>query len=261
MRPTLLAASALTFTSLAAGCAGTSEGTEHETSRPETTTQQPGEGRIAARPGRGGGNCRPGEHTLKLGDGRTALMRVTAGGRGGRKALLLTFHGAGSGGAPGGLYAFRGGWDEPGLVMVSPAAEGTTWSFLRGRDTDLEYVDRSLARAFARCRVDPRRVGVGGFSDGATYALTVGLTNGDLFKAVMALSPGGVLAEDDIGKPRVFIAHGTRDNVLPMSRTSDVIVSTLRDHGYSVTYRRFQGGHEARPSISRAAVRWFLRRS
>jgi phospholipase/carboxylesterase len=214
---------------------------------------------LTARPGPGGGNCRPGEHTLRLGDGRMALMRVTAGDRGGRKALLVVLHGAGSGSANG-LYAFRGGWSEPGLVLVAPAAAGSTWSYLTGADTDLEYVDRALQRAFARCRVDPRLVGVGGFSDGATYALTLGLTNGDLFRAVVALSPGGLVAEEPVGRPRVFLAHGTRDDVLRISSTSDVVFRELRSAGYSVTYRRFVGGHEARPEISRAAVRWFLGR-
>jgi phospholipase/carboxylesterase len=186
-------------------------------------------------------------------------MRVTAGSRGGKKALVLALHGAGSGGSRGGLYAFRGGWDEPGVVMVAPAAEGSTWSFFRGRDTDLSFVNRALARAFALCRVDARRIAVGGFSDGASYALTLGLTNGDLFRAVMALSPGGALVATPVGKPRVFIAHGTFDRVLPMSQTSDGIVRELRSSGYRVTYRKFRGGHEVVPQISREAVRWFAR--
>jgi phospholipase/carboxylesterase len=215
--------------------------------------------RLTARPGRGGGACAPGEHRLTLGGGRTALMRVTSGSSPRGKALALVLHGAG-GGSRDGLYAFRGGWNEPGLVMVAPAAAGSTWSFLRGSDVDLPYVDRSLARAFDRCRIDPRRIGVGGFSDGATYALTLGLVNGNLFRAVMALSPGGVLAENAVGKPRVFIAHGTLDDVLPISRTSDVIVRRLRSLGYSVTYRKFRGGHKVLPAISRASVRWFLGR-
>jgi phospholipase/carboxylesterase len=220
----------------------------------------PDRGRLTARPGPGGGNCGPGEHELRLGGGRTALMRVAPGSRDGRKALLVVLHGAGSGGSGGGLYAFRGAWQERGLVMVAPAAQGSTWSVLTGPDTDLRYVDRALQRAFARCRVNPRLVGVGGFSDGATYALTLGITNGDLFRAVLALSPGGLVADRTVGRPRIFIAHGTRDDVLPMDRTSDLAVRDLRQAGYSVTYRRFRGGHEARPAISREAVRWFLRR-
>ena len=209
-------AAVLTFvaTLALAACSGASEsariGTEHE---PGADTQS-GPGRIGARPGRGGGNCAPGEHTLRLGSGRTALMRVTPGSGTRGKALVLVLHGAG-GGSRDGLYAFRGGASTRGLVLVAPASGGSTWSLLRGgQDVDLPFVDQSLARAFSRCRIDPRRVGIGGFSDGATYALTLGLMNGDLFRAVMALSPGGVLAENAVGKPRVFVAHGSRDTIL-----------------------------------------------
>jgi phospholipase/carboxylesterase len=225
--------------------------------RPTDATQS-APGRLTARPGRGGGNCAPGEHSLALGNGRTAVMRVTAGGGPRGKALLLALHGAGSG-LRGGLYALRGGWSFPGVVMLGPAAEGSTWTFLRGRDEDLPFIDRALKRAFARCRIDPRRVGVGGFSDGATYALTLGVVNGDLFRGIIALSPGGVLGENAVGKPRVFVAHGTLDNVLPISRTSDRIVEQLRSSGYRVKYRKFRGGHQVVPAISRESVRWFLR--
>lgn len=245
-------ASALAI-SLLTGCGG-----GHDTGSQRAEVKAAEEGRLSARPGRGGGNCAPGEHQVALGNGRAALVRVTAGGQAGKKALLLVLHGAG-GGSRDGLYAFRGGWDAAGLVMVAPAAQGATWSVVRGADTDLPYVDRALARAFARCRIDPRRVAVGGFSDGATYALTLGLANGDLFRALVGLSPGGLLTEKAVGMPRVFIAHGTLDKVLSMSRTSDVIVRELRGAGYSVTYRRFRGGHKVLPSISRASVRWFLR--
>jgi phospholipase/carboxylesterase len=185
-------------------------------------------------------------------------MRVTAGSLRGRKALVLALHGAG-GGARDGLYAFRGAWDVPGVVLVAPAAIGSTWSFFRGRDVDVPVVERAVAQALARCRIDRRLVAVGGFSDGASYALTLGLTNGDLFRAVIALSPGGAHTDSRVGAPRVFVAHGTGDAVLPVA-LSDSIVRTLRDDGYLVTYRRFEGVHEVRPEIARAAVRWFLRR-
>jgi predicted esterase len=213
-------------------------------------------GRLTARPGPGGGNCAPGVSTLRLGGGRTALLRVTPRRDGARRALLLALHGAG-GSAEGGLWAFREGFRVPGLVLVAPASESLTWNPFYG--SDIDSMNRALKQAFARCRIDPKRVAIGGFSDGATTALTVGLMNGDLFSAVVALSPGGVEAAQPVGKPRVFIAHGTHDTVLPI-RQSNEIVRQLHAFGYSVTYRTFAGGHEVPPAISRAAVRWLLRR-
>jgi predicted esterase len=75
----------------------------------------------------------------------------------------------------------------------------------------------------------------------------------------MALSPGGALVAKAVGKPLVFIAHGTNDSVLPMSQTSNGIVRRLRSSGYRVTYRKFRGGHQVLPEVSREAVRWFTR--
>ncbi len=200
----------------------------------------------------------PGEHALRLGRGRTALLRVTPGSSRRPRGLILAFHGAG--GSPReGLFVFRKAWDEPGLVLLAPRALGSTWSALHGEDRDLDTVNRALAETWRRCRIDRRRVAVGGFSDGATHALSIGLQNGDIFHSVMALSPGGLRAVAHRGKPRVFVAHGTGDDVLPISRASHEIVPGLRASGYRVTYRKFAGGHEVPGDISRAAVRWYLR--
>ena len=206
------AAAVLLLAALLAGCAG------------EGTGASPGE--IDARPTRAGGwSCRPGAHRLETGSPRRVLMRVTAGAVGGRKALLLVLHGAG-GGARDGLWALRGGSDARGLVMVAPAARGPTWSALYGRDTDLQTVDRALAEAFRRCPIDPGRVGVGGFSDGATYALSLGLANGRLFRAVIALSPGGIVGGEREGKPRISSRTGDATGCCPSQRHA---ASSFRD--------------------------------
>ena len=211
----------------------------------------------AASPGAGGGRCAPGIHELAVGVGHKAKMRVTPGPGNARRALILVLHGAG-GQSNDGLYAFRGAWNIPRLVLVAPSSRGSTWSFLLGSDVDRATVDRSLQRALARCRAERTRIAIGGFSDGATYALSLGLDNGRLFSAIMALSPGGVLTSNPVGKPRIFIAHGTKDNVLPFSRTRDDLVPELRAAGYQVTLHTFVGGHKAPEPVSRAAVRWFL---
>ena len=207
--------------------------------------------RLGARPRAGASACPPGEYELRISPGRRALMRVTAGQRGRRPALLVALHGAGSGGAPGGLYAFRGAWDIPGLVIVAPAAAGSAWTL---DQTDVRFVDRALQRAFVRCRVDPSRIAIGGFSSGAGMALWLGLTNGDLFHTVIALSGGGPLPVLRVGKPRVYVVHGTLDRVIPVKLGGDAFARALRDHGYDVTYRRFRGGHRVVPSIARAVV-------
>ncbi len=51
--------------------------------------------------------------------------------------------------------------------------------------------------------MDAGRVGIGGFSDGASYALSLGLTNGDLFTHVLAFSPGFMRPASQVGRPKV----------------------------------------------------------
>ena len=74
----------------------------------------------------------------------------------------------------------------------------------------------------------------------------------------MALASGGLIAEQTVGKPRVFVAHGRSDTTIPI-RASNAIVREFRAARYPVTYRKFSGGHEVPDAISEAAVTWFLR--
>lgn len=226
----------------AAGCGG---GKDEATAVPTTSTKATDAG------------CSAGVHELTLPNGQTARMHVTPDS-GRARALVVALHGAG--GTPaGGIEAFRGAWTTPGLVLIAPASKGQTWSILRSeQDLDLESVNLALAEAYDRCTIDRRRIAVGGFSDGATYALTLGVSNGDLFPAVIAFSPGGIVAGEQRGVPRFFVSHGTLDSVLPIGRTGDAVVKKLRDAGYKVTYRRFRGDHEVPEEMSAAAIRWFL---
>ena len=49
------------------------------------------------------------------------------------------------------------------------------------------------------------------------------------------------------GKPSIFIAHGTRGEVLPIDVSSGRRVARLERDGYEVRYRKFDGGHAVPP--------------
>jgi phospholipase/carboxylesterase len=95
-----------------------------------------------------------------------------------------------------------------------------------------------------------------GFSDGATYSLGIGRINGDLFRRVAALSPGYLLPAKTLGTPKVFITHGTQDQVLPIESASRRIVPSLRGAGYDVEYHEFAGGHTVTADLLSAAMAW-----
>ena len=126
-------------------------------------------------------------------------------------------------------------------------------------------INRALEEAFARCGIDRSRLAIGGFSDGASYALSLGLANGDIFNYIIAFSPGFIVRAQARGSmghnnqveiPRVYIAHGIADNVLPIASTSRLFASQLRKNGYDVEFREFSGGHHVSRQVTDQAMSW-----
>ena len=216
------------------------------------------EGILLSRPKQVGEAGPTGRQTLKPDNGRGGLLYVPRGYGIGRPApLALMLHGAG-GDAPSGLGLLQHLADQAGLIILAPESRGQTWDVIADRyGPDVAFIDRALGQTFSRYAVDPRRVAVGGFSDGASYALSLGITNGDLFTHVIAFSPGFMAPTRRQGSPRLFISHGTRDRVLPVDRCSRRIVPQVERAGYDVRYREFDGPHTIPPEVAREAVDWF----
>jgi phospholipase/carboxylesterase len=189
-----------------------------------------------------------------------SYLYVPAGYRAENPApLVLLLHGAGED-ARDGLAQLRGQADQAGIVLLACSSRGPTWDLILNRGhygPDIAAIDLALGDAFSRCAIDPERVGVGGYSDGASYALALGLANGDLFLHVLAFSPGFLAPTGQTGSPRVFVSHGTRDGWLPIDSCSRRIVPRLERAGYKVRYREFEGGHVVPPAIAREAACWF----
>jgi predicted esterase len=189
---------------------------------------------------------------------RDALLYVPPTYRADRPApLVVMLHGAG-GTADGGLAPVLPLADADGLVVLAPASRGRTWDvILGGYGSDVQFIDEALAHTFRHVAVDPSRIAIGGFSDGASYALSLGITNGDLFSHIIAFAPGFMVPAAQEGMPPVFITHGTHDAVLPIDRCSRRIVPQLEQAGYDVRYIEFDGGHTVPPDLAREAVAWF----
>src|SRR5215208_1216283 len=192
---------------------------------------------------------------LGLGSTRDGLLYVPAGyGEIAPAPLALTLHGAG-GNARSGISHFLHLADTAGVVLLAPESRGRSWDVLvGGYGPDVEFIDQALKWAFDRLALDSRRLAITGFSDGASYALSLGLTNGDLFTHVIAFSPGFMVPASRRGKPPVFVSYGTRDRVLPIERCSRRIVPQLDRAGYQVRYREFDGPYGARIHRSRGAA-------
>jgi predicted esterase len=213
-----------------------------------------GNGRLTTRPGPSRGVSPVRTQRLGLDGDRDGTLHVPGEGSPGPVPLLVLLHGAGGSG-DGILQRLRSFADEAGIAVLAPDSRGGTWDAIRSSfGPDVGFLDRALARVFDLVDVDPARVSVGGFSDGASYAISLGLLNGDLFSRVLAYSPGFFVGGPTQGKPRFFISHGTTDEILPIDRCSRVIVPALQQRGYDVMFRQFDAGHTIPPNIARAGM-------
>jgi phospholipase/carboxylesterase len=224
------------------------------------------QGRLRSRPGRTPAGAAPvGLRTLGSDYAGSAegYLYVPAGYRPEKPApMVLLLHGAGED-ALDGLAQLRAQADEAGLILLALSSRGPTWDSILNRGqygSDIATIDRALGHAFSRCAVDPTRVVVGGYSDGASYSLSLGLANGDLFLQVLAFSPGFLAPTGQRGSPRIFVSHGTQDGWLPIDSCSRRIVPQLERAGYGVRYCEFEGGHVVPPSIAREAAIWLANR-
>ena len=227
----------------------------------EADTHQ--QGRLRARPASGEPGAAPvGLRTLGLTAARDGYLYVPPTYRPESPGpLVLLLHGAGED-ARDGLALLRGQADEAGLMLLALTSRDYTWDTiaLRGRfGPDVAAIDLALEQTFFRYAVDASRVAVGGYSDGASYALSLGIANGDLFTHVMAFSPGFLAPAGQVGSPRIFVSHGARDGWLPIDSCSRRIVPRLEGASYEVRYREFDGPHVVPPEIGREAAGWFTR--
>jgi predicted esterase len=193
--------------------------------------------------------------TSPVGPAGTAAVHVPPG-TGAPRRLVVVLHGAG-GTAEQALRLLRPVADAANLLLLAPKSAGRTWDVITGGyGPDVVAIDRAVAAVSARYRVRPDTYAIAGFSDGASYALSLGVTNGDLVDAVVAFSPGFLAPLLRIGRPPVFVSHGTTDRVLPIERCGRPVVAQLRRDGYEVTYEEFAGGHEIPADVRDRAVAW-----
>jgi phospholipase/carboxylesterase len=214
---------------------------------------------LSARPSKASGSIGTGLHALGLRGERDALLYVPeSASQFDRAPLILSLHGA-TRNADRGIDLLRSLADQHGFLLLAPASIGRTWDVIESAyGPDVAFVNRSLVRTFELRQIDPTRVAIAGFSDGASYSLSLGLVNGDFFNAVFGFSPGFIAPGEFKGKPSIFISHGTVDPILPIDECSRRIVPNLKRLGYRVAYREFEGKHTLPPEIASEAMRWFM---
>jgi len=211
------------------------------------------DGRFSSRPRTPTKVAPPGKDVLWLDRDRDAILQIPKTATKGPVPLLIMLHGATQ--SADDMFEYLGPVPEDaGVAVLAPNSRDTTWDAIGGHfGRDVGFIDSALKATFDKVAIDPLRLAIGGFSDGASYALSLGLINGDLFNRAVAFSPGFVIEGTNHGKPRFFISHGTKDRILPIDRCGRRIAADLKEKGYDVTFREFDGGHEIPEDIAKSA--------
>jgi len=226
-------------------------------SKPEPNPQP----KLLARPGSPTFTTTKGYNQLDFGGDRSGFLYIPQSYSGETSTpLFIALHGAG-GTANGSWYNYVSFAEARGFVLLAPDSREATWDLiLDDYGPDVEFLDKALTYTFKRCRIDPTRIALAGFSDGASYALSLGTANGNLFSHIIAYSPGFIITSDSLeGKPKIFVSHGLDDNILPITTSQNIIVPYLINLKYDVTFKEFEGDHEIPTQIIDSSLDWFLK--
>src|SRR5688572_218819 len=172
--------------------------------------------------------------------------------------LLIMLHGfSGWGDNQKSLFGLA---EELGFIVITPESRDITWGKeAPGFDQDVRYIGAAFRHVGGLVNIDFDHVALGGQSDGAGYALTMGLAYGDTFNHLIVLAGGGLIEPiRRKGQPKIFIAHGVKDSTMPIDPSARKNVAQLKKDGYDVTYREHPGGHGTPRDIVRESMEWFL---
>ena len=201
----------------------------------------------------------PGRHPLGLFETRDAVLCVPEGLDPRRAVpLVVLFHGGG-GSAERILPMLEAASQARGFLLLAPQSLFPTWDIvIAGNGPDRERLDAALAWVAARFLLDPTRLVFAGHSDGGSYALSLGLTNGDVVTHLIVSSAGFLSVQVQAGAPRIFLSHGIRDAQIRIDRSGRVHAAKLRQAGYDVRYVEYDGPHAYQPAVVALAVDFVL---
>ena len=145
---------------------------------------------------------------------------------------------------------------------------GTSWARSVVRD-DLDEVDfqaalerlsRFVREVIALYQVDPQRVIIMGFSQGAALSYAYSLAHPEMLRGVIALA--GFLSHPERNEvkskdalPHYLIIHGTHDEAVPIDRAREAR-SVLEGRGAIVEYHEHHVGHKVSAQGMKEIARW-----
>ncbi|ANK83420.1 MAG: phospholipase [Rhizobiales bacterium NRL2] len=174
--------------------------------------------------------------------------------------LVVALHG-GRGRGRGFLWSWLSDARSRGAILIAPTSLGGTWA-LQGDDIDSPHLDRIVALARDKWRIDAGRMLLTGMSDGGTFTYVSGLRARSPFTHLAPFSAAfhpmlGAFA--DAGRVHglpVHLIHGALDWMFPadMARMAH---EWLLSAGATVTYREIADlSHTYAPDLNGEVLDW-----
>jgi phospholipase/carboxylesterase len=200
---------------------------------------------------------------LEHGDSRAVLLTPDEIDPEREYPLITVLHGAGRQDEML-VRACRAEPDARNALFLVPRSIQPTWDLITGAGRpDLDFLEFAYDLIYRRYPIDERRQAMIGYSDGASYALSIGLSNPSIFRAVMAWAAGFVaydnaFVRDDDPKPDLFLEYGTHDEVFSFEQVALPMRASLEEAGYRVEFRVDEGGrHWPSGYFQGEALDWF----
>jgi predicted esterase len=175
--------------------------------------------------------------------------------------LVVTLHGYGSD-APRFHDLWRTVAAEEGFVLATPqgeerTAEGIGWAWGAASD---ETIRRCVSGVSGAVNVDPARIHVVGFSQGAKVACRLGMRHPHVFAGIAALgcdfrAVDLSAAPAALGGLRVYVGRGERE---PHPDAARDAAATLRERGCAVELRVYPGVGHGLPAAREEELRRVL---
>ncbi|MBS7588938.1 esterase [Ancylobacter defluvii] len=201
----------------------------------------------------------PGRHDLGLFDERDYVLIVPEGIDPARPTPFMSLFHGGGGSAEKILPIMRHHAEARGFLLLVPQSLFPTWDIvIAGNGPDRERLDIGFAEVASRFTLDPGHFAFAGHSDGGSYSLSTGLSNGHLVSHILAFSAGFMTVLAQEGEPKVFIAHGQNDTQTPIRTAGRSHAAKLRAAGYELTYVEHDGPHASQPPMVQLGVDYFL---
>jgi len=176
--------------------------------------------------------------------------------------LITVLHGAGRQDE---VFArmFRGEANARNALFLIPRSVHPTWDLIVGEGRpDMQFLEYAYDLIYRRYPIDPDAQALLGYSDGASYALSIGLSNPNIFSTVMGWAAGFKLIEEPPAgspKPKILLEYGTHDQLFPFEQVALPMRADLERLGYDLTFLVDKGGrHWPRGDFHSDALDWFV---